>query len=248
MSSDQTEDPEKTDLQRIRLHLSYDGTGYLGWQKQTKQDGRTIQGDLEYALLKLTKSKIVTVGSSRTDAGTHAKDQVVHFDFDKNQVHKFNWLKGLNRHLPEQIKVQKVLLSPPDFHAILSSQHKTYIYTVIDGATPDPLKSRYAHWVGSRLDINYLNSLSKCLLGVHDFKSFQTKGTPLATTVRELTTINWSRISADEVQVEVSGSGFLKQMVRNLVGTLLHRYWTQEQNSADILKVLNALDRNGRSI
>jgi tRNA pseudouridine38-40 synthase len=231
------------DLQRIRLHLSYDGTGYFGWQKQTKQDGRTIQEDLERALFKLTKTKIKTIGSSRTDAGTHAKDQAVHFDFDKERVSKFNWLKGLNRHLPEQIKVQKALLAPPDFHAILSSQHKTYIYTLVDGRTPDPLKTRFAHWVGSKLDVDYLNRLSKCLIGEHDFKSFQTKGTPLATTVREVTKIHWSRISEDEVQVEVSGSGFLKQMVRNLVGTLIHRYWVEEQKTEDILKILKALDR-----
>jgi len=243
MSLDKTDSPEITNLQRIRLHLSYDGTGYLGWQKQTKQDGRTIQEDLERALLKLTQTKVRTIGSSRTDAGTHAKDQALHFDFDKNSVHKFNWVKGLNRHLPEQIKVQKVLLAPPDFHAILSSQHKTYIYTVIDGSTPDPLKTRYAHWVGSKINVDYLNSLSKCLLGVHDFKSFQTKGTPLATTVRELTTIQWTRVSKDEVQLEISGSGFLKQMVRNLVGTLLHKYWLEEQNEDDILNILKALDR-----
>jgi len=215
----------------------------LGWQKQTKQEGRTVQGDLEHALFKLTKAKLVTVGSGRTDAGVHAKDQVVHFDFDADRVRRFDWTRGLNRHLPEQIKVQKTLFAPSDFHAVLSSQHKTYIYTVIDGESPNPLKSRYAHWVGSKLDIDYLNGLSNCLIGEHDFKSFQTVGTPLATTVRNLTHLHWSRTSTNEVQVKIAGSGFLKQMVRNLVGTLLHRYWTQEQKPADILEVLNALDR-----
>lgn len=234
---------ETSNLQRIRLHLSYDGTGYLGWQKQTKQKGRTIQGDLEHALFKLTKTKITTIGSGRTDAGAHAKDQVVHFDFDPVRIKNFNWIRGLNRHLPDQIKAHKMLLAPPDFHAILSSQHKTYVYTVVDGETPDPLKTRFALWVGSKLDIDYLNRLSKCLIGVHDFKSFQTKGTPMATTVRELTTVHWSRTAQDEVQVTVSGSGFLKQMVRNMVGTLLHRYWTEEQKTEDIMKILNALDR-----
>jgi len=243
MSADSTTDPEKQNLQRIRLHLSYDGTDYLGWQKQTKQDGRTVQGDLEHALFVLTKTKITTIGSGRTDAGAHAKDQAVHFDFDPTRVKNFDWVRGLNRHLPDQIKVHKMLLAPPGFHAILSSQYKTYIYTVVDGGTPDPLKTRYAHWVGSKLDVDYLNSLSKCLVGRHDFKSFQTKGTPMATTVRTLTLIHWSRTAADEVQVEVSGSGFLKQMVRNIVGTLLHRYWTGEQETQDIQNILNALDR-----
>ena len=86
MSSGFTENQNNLDLQRIRLHISYDGTGYFGWQKQTKQKGKTIQEDLEKALFDLTKTEIRTIGSSRTDAGVHAKDQVVHFDFDSKKV------------------------------------------------------------------------------------------------------------------------------------------------------------------
>ena len=230
-------------MTRIRLHLAYDGTGYLGWQKQTKQEGRTIQGDFEKALFNLSRMKIVTVGSSRTDAGVHAQDQVVHFDFPTDKVDRFDLLRGLNRHLPEQIKVQKVLKAPSNFHANLSSQSKTYIYSILDSSTPNPLQTRQAHWIASKLDVEYLNRLSKCLLGEHDFKSFQTTGTPLATTVRSLTQLEWKRISENFVQVEVSGTGFLKQMVRNLIGTLLHRYWTKEQTPEDILAILAAQDR-----
>lgn len=228
----------------MKLHLAYDGTGYLGWQKQTKQDGKTIQGELEKALFALTSTEISTMGSGRTDAGVHAKDQVVHFDFDSEKVDRFDWVRGLNRHLPESIRAQKILKTAKTFHAVMDSQSKTYVYSLIDGTTPDPLKTRYALWIGSKLDLEYLNRLSNCLTGEHDFKSFQTAGTPLATTVRTIKEIKWTRTDPDSVEVRISGTGFLKQMVRNLVGTLLHRHWLKEQTTDDILRILAAKNRS----
>lgn len=230
-------------MTRMKLHISYDGTGYLGWQRQTKQKGQTIQGELEKALLALTGAEISTMGSGRTDAGVHAKDQVVHFDFDSEKADRFDWVRGLNRHLPESIRARKLFKVRENFHAVMDSQSKTYVYSLIDGESPDPLKTRYAMWVGSKLDIEYLNRLSKCLIGEHDFKSFQTAGTPLATTVRTITEIKWTRTDSDSVEVRISGTGFLKQMVRNLVGTILHRHWLKEQTEENILAILSAKNR-----
>ncbi len=228
---------------RMRLHISYDGTGFLGWQKQTKQDGLTIQGELEKALFKLTNQSIGTTGSGRTDAGVHADDQIVHFDFS-GEPGKFNWEKGLNRFLPESIKVQKAFTAPSSFHAVKDAISKTYIYSLQDGAAPDPLKLRYSHWISSPVDLDYLNRLSKCLVGKHDFKSFQTTGTPLATTVREIYDFKWVRTSPSTLEAHISGSGFLKQMVRNMVGCLLHQYWRQPLSEEQIKEVLALKDRS----
>lgn len=230
-------------MTRMRIHISYDGTGFLGWQKQTKQDGLTIQGELEKAISKLTNCTIATTGSGRTDAGVHADDQVVHFDFP-NDPSKFDWVRGLNRFLPERIRVQKAYTAPDSFHAVKDSVLKTYIYSIQDGPTQNPISSRYSHWVTSPVDLDYLNSITKCLIGEHDFKSFQTTGTPLATTVREIFTFEWIRTSPTTFEAHISGSGFLKQMVRNMVGCLLHQYWQQSLSEEKIKTILAAQDRS----
>ncbi len=230
-------------MTRMRLHISYDGTGYLGWQKQTKQEGLTIQGELEKAILNLTEEDVATTGSGRTDAGVHANQQVVHFDLQGN-AKRFDWVRGLNRFLPESIRVQEAFFAHDSFHALHDSVSKTYIYSLQDGTSPNPLTSRYSHWVPSPVDENYLNELSKCLIGEHDFKSFQTTGTPVATTVREITQFKWVRSSESTLEAHISGTGFLKQMVRNMVGCLLHQYWQKSLSQEQIRGVLALKDRS----
>lgn len=230
-------------MTRMRLHISYDGTGYLGWQKQTKQEGLTIQGELEKALFKLTGETIPTTGSSRTDAGVHADDQVVHFNFLKDPD-PFDWVRGLNRFLPESIRIQKAFCAPKSFHALHDSISKTYVYNVQDGAAPDPINSRYSHWISSPVDIDYLNALTKCLIGEHDFKSFQTTGTSVATTVREIHEFSWIRTSLTTLEARISGNGFLKQMIRNMVGSLLHQYWQKSLSEEQIKGVLEMKNRS----
>lgn len=229
-------------MTRMRLHISYDGTGYLGWQKQTKQEGLTVQGELEKAILCLTGETIATTGSGRTDAGVHADDQVVHFDFSGDPK-KFNWIRGLNRFLPDSIRLQKAFVAPDNFHAVKDATSKTYIYSIQEGESSNPMTSRYSHWVISPVDVDYLNELSKCLVGEHDFKSFQSVGTPLATTVREIHEFSWVRTSPTTVEAQISGSGFLKQMVRNMVGCLMHQYWLKPLSQGQIKAILAAKDR-----
>jgi tRNA pseudouridine38-40 synthase len=227
----------------MRLHIAYDGTDYLGWQRQTIHDGPTVQGELEKALLSLTREKISTFGSGRTDAGVHADDQVVHFDLE-GDPEKFNWMRGLNRFLPDSIRVQRAFKAPDDFHVVRNSVSKTYIYSVQDGTAPNPLSLKYSWWLSSTVDIDYLNSLSQCLIGKHDFKSFQTAGTDLAHTVREITDFRWIRTSDTTIEAHISGTGFLKQMVRNLVGCLTHQYWLKPLSEEHIIEILKALDRS----
>ena len=198
-------------------------THYFGWQKQKNQP--TVQEQLEKALFALTKHSIKTQGSGRTDRGVHALDQVVHFDLPEGlSFNKFDWVKGLNRFLPEDVKVQQASPTTNDFHATRSAYSKTYIYQIQDSKSPNPLTLRFSHWLESPIDLDYMNKLSETFLGKHDFSSFQTVGTKLHTSVRSLTEFKWQ--SEDElIKVFISADGFLKQMIRNLMGTLLHQYW-----------------------
>ena len=230
---------------RIKVHLSYDGTNYYGWQKQTQSDQPTIQEHFERSLKELTNSTLKTHGSGRTDRGVHALDQVVHFDLPKGLSYdNFDWIRGLNRFLPEDIRVISTSPIHPEFHAARSILSKTYIYQIQEGPTTNPLLSRYSHWVMSSIDIAYVQKLSNSFLGSHDFASFQTTGTELHTTQRTLTSFNWTRVDTHLIQVSISGNGFLKQMIRNLIGTLLHQYWKKPFTPHDMEKLLKEKDRS----
>lgn len=233
---------------RIKIHLSYDGTHYFGWQSQKNPSTHpTIQNQVENSLKELLGHEIKVQGSGRTDRGAHARDQVVHFDIDPKKVNfeNFNWIKGLNRFLPEDIKVQSVEKAPSfDFHAVKSAISKTYVYNLQDGPAPDPLRLRYSHWVESRLDLEYLNHLAQAFVGKKDFQSFQTVGTPLYTTVREVLSFHFTRQDKNLVQAEITGTGFLKQMVRNIMGTMLHQYWKKPFNLEDIALILEQKSRS----
>lgn len=230
---------------RVKVHLSYDGTSYFGWQKQSKKDQPTIQNHLEQALKDLTNFNFKTQGSGRTDRGVHALNQVVHFDLPEGlSFDNFDWVRGLNRFLPEDIRAKAISPVHPDFHATRSALSKTYIYQIQDGSTANPLISRYSHWVMSPIDLEYVQSLSKAFLGTHDFSSFQTVGTDLYTTVRTLTGFKWERVNEYLVKVSISGDGFLKQMVRNLMGTLLHQYWKKPFTFKDMEDLLIKKDRS----
>lgn len=235
-------------LLRIKMHLSYDGTHYFGWQSQKNPTTHpTVQSKVEQALYELLGHKIKIQGSGRTDRGAHARDQVVHFDLNQEKINfeNFNWVKGLNRFLPDDIKVQLVKKAPyNDFHAVKSAFSKTYVYNLQDGPAPDPLMLRYSHWVESPLDIGYLNKLTKAFIGKKDFKSFQTVGTPLHTTVREVLEFNFTRVSENSVQAKIIGTGFLKQMVRNIMGTMLHQYWKKPLCADDISNILRQKSRS----
>jgi tRNA pseudouridine38-40 synthase len=230
---------------RVKVHLSYDGTNYFGWQKQPEEDHPTVQNQFELALKELTNSNLKTQGSGRTDRGVHALDQVVHFDLPTDcTFENFDWIRGLNRFLPSDIRVRAISKVAPDFHATRSALSKTYVYQIQDGPSENPLISRYSHWLMSPVDLDYMTEISKPLLGTHDFSSFQTVGTELYSTTRTLTAFEWTRVSEHLIQVSITGDGFLKQMVRNLMGTLLHQYWKKPFKSKDMQSLIEKKDRS----
>ena len=235
---------ELSDLQSFRLVVAYCGTNYFGWQKQAKADGPpTVQEMLENAARKvLRQQKVIIHGSGRTDTGVHARAQVAHLrarvDFPPATL-----LKAINAHLPEDIRVLQLEPAPPEFHAQLSAKGKTYRYFILHAPGPNPAHwpflRPYAWFVTYPLDLAAMEKALAALEGRHDFKSFQNRGTPVEDTVRELhearlivhprgpasaEQLPWMpgpEFNGQLLEIRVSGSGFLKQMVRTIAGTVV---------------------------
>ncbi|MBX9769688.1 MAG: tRNA pseudouridine(38-40) synthase TruA [Bdellovibrionales bacterium] len=227
---------------RIKIQLSYDGSEFNGWQRQSDGGKPTVQGTLESALSRLYKNeKINVMGSGRTDTGVHALSQFAHADVPwiltvPDMAHTLNAI------LPHSIVVENVWLAPEGYHAGLSAIQKTYRYVIHNSPRPHAIKRKHSTWIRHDLDLERLNSYCKYLIGQHDFKSFQNAGTEVSTTVREIFNAHWFRIDPATVAFEVTGSGFLKQMVRNIVGTqfTLHN---GARPPEDMLTIMKALDR-----
>ena len=244
------------DRHRVRLHLSYDGTDFHGWQRQTDTYGNTTQitgqGTIEAAVEKLFGEKLSVVGASRTDAGVHAQMQVAHFDCKKDPTLFRDLRYSLQCLTPSSLVVKEAFLAPYDFHSIATATDKTYRYSILNRRVPSALRRRTTWWVREPLSIEFLNEASQYLVGTHDFKSFQTSGTFVESTIRTLTKLTWQVVApseskldaqiADTLLFEIHGQGFLKQMVRNIVGTLVDLQ-ANGKSPADIKAVLEAKDR-----
>lgn len=227
-------------MRKIRLHLSYDGTDFQGWQKQP--GAPTVQGTLESVLTQIYSEPVKVTGSGRTDAGTHAVCQVAHFEAPKILSSEDKIVRALNALLPQTIVVRGAWLAPDDFHALFSARRKTYIYRIWNGPLRSALWHHRALHVPHPLNLKFLQSLADQVVGKKDFKSFQTSGTPVKSTVRVVDRCSFSVRSGHLVEFRIRGNGFLKQMVRNLVGTMLYL----ERNQGDIAQfraILEARDR-----
>lgn len=227
-------------MRKIKLLLSYDGTNYQGWQKQPGRS--TVQGHLEDVLTQLYSEPVRCVGSGRTDSGTHAVGQVAHFEAPKILGSESKLMRGLNALLPPDIVVKSAWLAPEDFHSLASARRKTYLYRIWNAPVRSALWHNRALWVPHELDLKFLNSLARQVIGMKDFKSFQTSGTPVNSTIRTVDICHFERRSKYMLDMTIRGNGFLKQMVRNLVGTMLHL----ERNKGtiqDFRDIFAALDR-----
>ncbi len=224
---------------RTRLDIQYKGTHFGGWQKQKAKGPPTIQGALEETLSRLMNGPIRVLGSGRTDAGTHARNQVAHCDLPHLPE---NLRYKLNRLLPEGIAILRVSKVPSDFHALASSSGKTYIYRIWNHPVPNPFLSETALWLQQSLPLSQLNSFAEIFLGTHDFKSFQTRGTPVPDTVRTLSRSKWVLKRPHLLEYQVTGDGFLKQMVRNMVGLQLYGV-RKGLEPKDLKTILSARDR-----
>ena len=205
----------KSGFSRLRVDLTYQGTNFSGWAKQPNE--RTVQEEVEKALSMITQTKVATIVAGRTDAGVHAKHQVIHTDLP-TQTDINNLAFRLNQILDADIRVLTAQWAPVNFHARFTAISRTYQYKIIDaGKVTAPLDRHDSTEWFRPLDIELMNSGSKLLLGVHDFFAF-CKFREGGSTIKNLLKFNWHRDEKDVVICEISADSFRYNMVRNLVG------------------------------
>ncbi len=211
----------------ILLKIAYDGSGFHGWQRQP--DKRTVQGHLETVLSRLFKTEIMLNGTSRTDAGVHALGQQASFKADVNiPVEKLarvinNALCGCEKgsFAISPVRIVAAEEKPPEFHARFDAKGKTYIYKIKNTETIDVFQRSYVYHVAEALDTCAMRRAADILTGTHDFKSFEASGSmPRESTVRTLYRMELLQ-EGDMIQLQVTGDGFLYNMVRILTGTLV---------------------------
>jgi tRNA pseudouridine38-40 synthase len=201
----------------IRLVLAYDGTDFSGWQVQPRR--RTVQGLVQGRITEITGEAVTLHGAGRTDAGVHASGQVAHFA-PPRALPMDTWRKGLNAMLPPEVRILAADEVDPSFHARKSATGKLYRYQIYVGDICPPFQHRYCHHEARALDVAAMREAAAPLVGEHDFAAFQAAGSDVKTTVRRLTEVSLSQ-EKSLLEVRLEGSGFLRCMVRNIVGTLL---------------------------
>ena len=225
--------------QNFKLIIEYDGTHYSGWQRQP--NGPSIQQTIEHAIETMTRRKITLIGSGRTDAGVHAMGQTANFKCD-TRLEPEEIQRGLNSMLPEDLVIRKCQAVHPEFHARFDVQCKRYRYWILNQNLPSAIGRQYCWWIRRPLDIAVMQEAADLLLGEHDFKSFEGTGSPRGHTRRNVMQAHWNRRTRGRLTFDITANGFLRYMVRNIVGTLvsvgLHRI-----TPARFQEVLNAMDR-----
>lgn len=202
----------------LKLLIEYDGTGYHGWQRQ--KNAPTIQETLEKALARLTGEAVRVIGSGRTDAGVHALAQVANF-FTASPLPLPAFLHGLNSLLPPDIAILEVSEAPRDFHARKSALAKKYQYRILNRPIRSPLHLRYSWWIPPPLDLEAMQEAAAALPGEHDFRAFQATGSSVKNPVRRVLAAAWDRAEGGLLTFTITANGFLRGMVRSLVGTMV---------------------------
>lgn len=203
---------------KIKIVIEYDGSNYNGWQ--TQKGYPSIQSQVIQALKNLTGEKTSVIGASRTDSGVHALGQVAHFVISSGRIPTNRMPDALNAQLPDDIRVVEASDVPDKFHAQFHVRSKTYRYSILNRTSPSAMYRNTTQWVRATLDIEAMRAAAAHLKGEHDFKAFTTAGSPRKTTIREIHGIEIVR-DGDFIHFYVSGNGFLYNMVRCIVGTLL---------------------------
>ncbi len=204
----------------IRLRLAYDGTDYDGWQSQ--KSGRTIQDAVEAAVARLIGRKVRVLASGRTDAGVHAVGQVAAFRTESPLPPEVI-RKALNARLPDDIVILSADEAPAEFHPIRDAKGKHYRYLLSDAAMPNVFLRRYVWRYPRPLDAAAMARAAEALRGIHDFSAFQSSGSPRASGVRTIhdLRVGRSRCIPHFITIDVTADGFLYNMMRNIVGSLV---------------------------
>jgi len=220
-------------MRTLKITLAYDGTRFVGWQRQA--EGDSIQGVLEEALARFEGGHLTVHGAGRTDAGVHALGQVasvvVSFDHDVTTLQR-----ALNAQLPPEVRILAIAEVDAGFHARFSARSKTYQYRIRNAPVSDPFDRAYTWFLPEPLDLAAMERAAGTLVGAHDFAAFQSSGSETNGTIRTITGSDW-RDSQGVLAYEITGDGFLRHMVRAIVGTLVEvgRGWRDPETVARLL-------------
>ncbi len=227
-------------MPRHLLTIKYDGSNYCGWQVQP--NAVSVQSTVQKALIDLTcEPDLKVTGCSRTDSGVHANMFCLHFDSDTN-IPNERIPFALNIKLPDDISAVDCITVDDDFHARYSSKGKTYIYKIHNSKFPDPFKKKYYLQVDRHIDEVMLDKACKSFLGTHDFKGFCSAGSSVVDTVRTVTDCRVERVNEDVI-ISITANGFLYNMVRIIVGTLLDVNFGKI-DANDLPDIINSCDRD----
>jgi len=227
-------------MPNFKITIEYDGSAYHGWQRQTMD--RTIQGEIETALMTMAGNRVALTGSGRTDAGVHAYNQVANFQCE-TQLTPGVFQKGLNSLLPEDIVITSCEVVPEKFHAQYDAKSKTYHYRILNRPIPVAISRQYAWHIRKELDLDAMRSALRFIVGTHDFKAFEGSGSPRADTIRCIINADLFKTDDGYVVLKIEGDGFLRFMVRNIVGTLVD-VGLGKITPDDFKQILVSRDRN----
>jgi len=205
-------------LRNLVLLIEYDGTDFHGWQRQ--KGDRSVQAEIEGALARVIGAPVTLTGSGRTDAGVHALAQTANFHCDSRLKPEI-FQKALNSLLSDDIRIHACADVPPDFHARFDVIDKTYHYRILNRPRSSPLNRRQTWHISQPLNLSAMNRAAALLMGEHDFKSFEGSGSPRAHTVRRVFTSQFIAEPDGSMAYHIRANGFLRYMVRNIVGTLV---------------------------
>jgi len=227
-------------MPNFKITIEYDGSAYHGWQRQTMD--RTIQGEIETTLMTMAGNRVALTGSGRTDAGVHAYNQVANFQCE-TQLTPGVFQKGLNSLLPEDIVITSCEVVPEEFHAQYDAKSKTYHYRILNRPIPVAISRQYAWHIRKELDLDAMRSALRFIVGTHDFKAFEGSGSPRADTIRCIINADLFKTDDGYVVLKLEGDGFLRFMVRNIVGTLVD-VGLGKITPDDFKQILVSKDRN----
>lgn len=206
-------------MNNYKLIIQYDGGRYKGWQRLGDSDN-TIQGKIEKVLTEMLQRRIEITGCSRTDAGVHAYYQVANFKI-KDDIGEAEIKSYLNRFLPQDISIIEVERVPEQFHARLNAKTKTYLYQIYNEEHGNPFLRRYSMHLSQKLDLDAMRKAAGYFLGSHDFTAFSNAKSKTKSRERQIISIDLEK-SDGLIQIRICGNGFLHNMVRRMVGVMIH--------------------------
>ena len=224
---------------RIKLIVSYDGTNYCGWQIQI--NGITVEEVLNREISRLLGEEIAVIGASRTDSGVHSLGNVAVFD-TCSKIPPEKMCFAINQRLPEDIRIEDSCEVPLDFHPRYCNSIKTYEYQILNRRFDIPTLRLYTHFVYMPLDVEKMKQAAAYLVGEHDFKSFCSARAQVQTTVRTIYSLDVTK-TGEIIHIRISGNGFLYNMVRIIVGTLM-KVGLKVYPPEHVKEILEACDRN----